>query len=231
MPASPIAARARDVASPLHTAALITLIVAVAVTGTIVSGAGAPGTVAPASPIAAYVPLLVVQWGLVFYVCALGGKGRSLSSLLGRRWRWGTWRRACGDLALALAVMALVEGIESAWVSATNASRSASVATMIPATAWERAAWLFVSASVGFCEEVVYRGYLQTQLTAFTRRVSWGVCLQALLFGIAHADQGIASAVRVAIYGAILGVVANARRSLIPGIVAHTGIDLAAGFA
>lgn len=230
MTASPIAAPRREVASPLHTAALIALIVAVAVTGTLLGGTGAAGTpVTPANRIASYVPLLVVQGGLVFYVCGVGRTSRSLSALLGRR--WGNWHRACGDIALALATIALIEGLEWAWLSTTNASRSPSLAAMLPATAMERAAWIFLSAAVGFCEEVVYRGYLQTQLTAFTRRVSWGVCLQALLFGIAHADQGIASAARIALYGAILGAVAHRRGSLIPGVIAHAGIDLAAGLA
>ncbi len=229
MTASPIAAPRRHVASPLHTAALIALIVAVAVTGTLLYGARAASPATGACAIASYVPLVVVQGGLVFYVCRVGRTGPSLSALLGMR--WGNWHRACGDVALALATIAVIEALEWAWVSCTGASRSPSLATVIPATSVERAAWIFVSATVGFCEEVVYRGYLQTQLAAFTRRVSLGVGAQALLFGIAHADQGIAPAARIALYGAILGVLAHRRRSLIPGVLAHTGIDLAAGLS
>ncbi|HEX3597493.1 MAG TPA: CPBP family intramembrane glutamic endopeptidase, partial [Polyangiaceae bacterium] len=93
----------------------------------------------------------------------------------------------------------------------------------------ERLAWVVVATSVGFCEEVVYRGYLQTELSAKTRSVTLGVILQAILFGLAHADQGPWSAIPLAIYGLAFGVMAYLRRSLVPGIICHVGVDLAAG--
>jgi membrane protease YdiL (CAAX protease family) len=86
-----------------------------------------------------------------------------------------------------------------------------------------------VAASVGFCEEVVYRGYLQTQLTVFTRSAHGGVLLQAALFGLAHADQGWRAVPCVAVSGVLLGVLARARKSLWPGILCHTGLDIASG--
>jgi hypothetical protein len=89
---------------------------------------------------------------------------------------------------------------------------------------------VLLAVSVGFCEEVVFRGYLQTQLTAFTGSRGLGIVLQAALFGIAHAEQGGASALRITGYGIILGGLAQLRRSLLPGIVSHVAIDLVSGF-
>ena len=53
--------------------------------------------------------------------------------------------------------------------------------------------------------------------------------LQALLFGMAHGGQGLAIALRFAVYGVMLGAFAYCRRSLIPGIACHAGIDVASG--
>jgi membrane protease YdiL (CAAX protease family) len=75
----------------------------------------------------------------------------------------------------------------------------------------------------------VYRGYLRVQLGAFTGRPSLGVLLQALLFGIAHLEQGAANAARLGIYGIGLGAVARWRRSLLPVIVCHVAIDVLSG--
>jgi hypothetical protein len=83
--------------------------------------------------------------------------------------------------------------------------------------------------TVGVCEEVVYRGYLQTQLAAFTGRAGLAVVLQAALFGMAHGEQGLAVVVRFTLYGVVFGALARWRRSLLPGIAAHIGIDLASG--
>ena len=82
---------------------------------------------------------------------------------------------------------------------------------------------MLTAVTVGFCEEVIYRGYLQTQLTAFTGRASIAVVLQAALFGIAHGEQGLAVVVRFTLYGVLFGGLARWRRSLLPGIAAHIG--------
>lgn len=102
--------------------------------------------------------------------------------------------------------------------------------SLLPGNGVERLGWAAVALSAGFCEEVVYRGYLQSQLAWFTRREGAGILLQALLFGIAHGEQGGAAALRSVVYGVLFGVVARWRRSLWPGIVCHVAIDLTSGF-
>jgi hypothetical protein len=47
-----------------------------------------------------------------------------------------------------------------------------------------------VAITAGICEEIVYRGYLQRQLSAFTGSLPIAVCLQAAIFGAAHLYQG-----------------------------------------
>lgn len=218
-------------APPWHTAALIVVMVAVAVTGALLSSRGAaaiPSRADPSSRITTvYLPMLLVQWGLLVYVCRIGRPRSALPSLLGKR--WATLGRALADIALAASGCLLVEASELVWARLFGVGQNAAMLRILPDMGSERFAWVLVSVSVGFCEEVVYRGYLQMQLTAFTRSAILAMVLQAMLFGMAHGEQGLASAIRLAFYGFGLGALAAWRRTLLPGIICHIGIDLASG--
>jgi membrane protease YdiL (CAAX protease family) len=118
---------------------------------------------------------------------------------------------------------------ELAWQRLFGRAPEAGIRGLLPRDTLERIAWCVVALSVGFCEEVVYRGYLQKQLAALSGRVTLGLALQAALFGIAHLEQGFGAAGRVGLYGVGLGALALFRGSLVPGIIAHVAIDLAVG--
>jgi membrane protease YdiL (CAAX protease family) len=207
-----------------HTALLVLLVLTVATVGTALVHGGWTAPLAAEQGADRYVPLLLMQWSLFIYVCRVGRARSVLLELLGVA--WAGIDRALADAALAIAGWILVE-ISYAW--AVHLGMPRATPSILPRTGADRIAWVVVAASIGFCEEVVYRGYLQTQLTALAGP-TLGIALQALLFGVAHADQGQATAVRIALDGAAFGVVAGWRRSLVPGIVCHIGIDLAAGF-
>jgi membrane protease YdiL (CAAX protease family) len=217
-------------APPWHTATLIAVILAVAATGALLASRGA-ATVAQASPssrvTAAYLPMIVAAWALLLYVCRIGRPRNQLSALLGQT--WDSPARAAADIALALSGWFLITTFELAWARWVATGAGASVAAMLPHTWLDGLAWAFVSVSVGFCEEVVFRGYLQTQLTAFTGRAGVAMVLQAALFGVAHGEQGAAAMVRIALYGLAFGALARWRRSLLPGIVCHVWTDLVSG--
>jgi membrane protease YdiL (CAAX protease family) len=86
-----------------------------------------------------------------------------------------------------------------------------------PHTLAEALAWIVVCCTAGFVEEIVFRGYLQRQT---------GIVLQAIAFGIAHGYQGVRSMTLIAVIGLAFGIVAKLRRSLVPGMLAHAGLDL-----
>jgi membrane protease YdiL (CAAX protease family) len=226
----------RALAPPWHTVALVLLILAVAIAGTLLEARGAAEGRAAGVPVAPgtrivgqYLPLLLVNWGLVGYVSRLFRTHNALPQLLGRPWH-GV-RQAATDLVLAGIVFAFVELAEVLTVRASAAGRNAAQLALLPSTEAERLTWLLVAVSVGFCEEVVYRGYLQRQLGALTGHASFGIALSAILFGIAHAEQGVAAAARITGYGLALGLLAHARRSLWPAIICHVAIDLASALA
>jgi uncharacterized protein len=217
-----------------HTAALVALLLAVALTGTLLQRYGAPTATArvSASPAGSrissqYLPILIVNWALVLYSCRVFREHNELPALLGERWH--SVRRASGDLALALGGLVVILGSELISVKLFTVGRNAAISSLLPSTEAERLIWLLVAISVGFCEEVVYRGYLQAQLAAFTGRWSLGIILQAVLFGLAHLEQGAGAALRIGLYGLLFGVLTRSRRSLLPSIVCHISIDLLSG--
>jgi uncharacterized protein len=172
-------------------------------------------------------PSKTVQWFLALYVCRIGRDRSAFASLLGRRWR--TTRSFLRDIALGASGWLLLEASEITWTALGGRGVATSVAASLPRTGFERLAWVLVSVSVGINEELVYRGYLQVQLAACTRRLEVGLVLQAALFGIAHAEQGAAAAIRFAVHGVAFGALARWRRSLLPGMICHVGVDVVSG--
>jgi membrane protease YdiL (CAAX protease family) len=207
---------------------------AVAITGTLLQQGGALAAPSPAESSALapgiwqqYLPLLLVNGLLVLYVARLFRPCSVLPQLVGRRWH--TFADAAADLLYASLTFVLICALESL-IRPWFAGRNAAVSALLPSTGAERLTWLLVASTVGFCEEVVYRGYLQTQLGALARSQGLGVLLQALLFGVAHLEQGTGAALRVGAYGLIFGMLARQRGSLLPGIACHVGIDVVSGW-
>lgn len=218
MPRAPVAPR-------WHTAALVALYLAVALAGALLQAHDAPTAAPPVTHgrvVGAYLPMLAAQWATLVYVARVGRPAWALRALIEARAR-------VSDLALGALVWALVAGAELAWSHVAEGATPPSVAALLPQTVPERLTWAVVAVSVGFCEEVTFRGYLQRQFEALTGRAGAAVAMQAVVFGVAHAEQGLAAAARVALYGLGLGALARWRGSLWPGVACHVANDLAAG--
>jgi hypothetical protein len=102
---------------------------------------------------------------------------------------------------------------------------------MMPRGALEILLWVLLSISAGFCEEFIFRGYLQKQFFAITGINGVAIAGQALVFGVAHGYQGIKGMTSIAIYGALFGILATMRKSLRPGMIQHSMQDSFAGIA
>jgi membrane protease YdiL (CAAX protease family) len=90
--------------------------------------------------------------------------------------------------------------------------------------------WLCLSISAGISEEIVFRGYLQRQLSSMTGKVAVAILVQAAVFGIGHAYEGFASVVAIVLHGLFLGILAQWRGNIRAGIIEHAGWDILAGF-
>jgi membrane protease YdiL (CAAX protease family) len=80
--------------------------------------------------------------------------------------------------------------------------------------------FLSLAASAGFGEELVFRGYLTRQFSAWTGSSAFGLVLQGIAFGLAHGFYGKAM-IAVMMQGWLLGLLAYWRKSLRPGMLAH----------
>jgi membrane protease YdiL (CAAX protease family) len=99
---------------------------------------------------------------------------------------------------------------------------------MLPQVPLERALWVGFALSAAICEEMVYRGYLFRQFRVLTGSTLAAVLLQAAAYGSAHLVLPIGMVLSVALLGVLLGALAVWQKSLIPGMILHTGTGLLA---
>jgi membrane protease YdiL (CAAX protease family) len=106
------------------------------------------------------------------------------------------------------------------------------VVQLAPTNGKEVAAWLMLCALVGVAEELVFRGYLQTQFTAWAKgAAAAGVVFSAMIFGAAHGYEGARAMFMLTVFGALFSLLALFRRNLRAGVFAHSWHDAVAGLA
>jgi membrane protease YdiL (CAAX protease family) len=206
---------------------------------------------------AAAVAVLVEVLGLAAALFA--GAALSAAGLVGSSWRVPrevlrqTLIAAVYLVPLLFVLRLTRSGPESVGLTRTNLGRSLAIGGVL-AVAWllvsgtldellkpraEHVLVLIGALSVGFAEEIVARGYVQSRLIDWigTRR---GILLATLIFALLHVPQllqagvGAVDVIRqlvvVTVLGGAFGVLqASARNVTLPGIV-HTAIDWSARF-
>jgi uncharacterized protein len=178
-----------------------------------------------------YFYMIGFELTLITYVWALGlrPRGVPLSEIVGGKWT--RWTGPLRDFGIALLFWIVVVSVlvPVTLLLGQNPNSRHAMQLISPRTPSEIALWIFVAAAAGFCEEVVFRGYLQRQILAFSGNITVAVLTQALIFGVAHAYQGYRGMIAIAVYGALFGTLAVACRSLRPGMMQHFLQDLTAG--
>lgn len=104
----------------------------------------------------------------------------------------------------------------------------ASVEKLLPHTAGERDVFIALSATAGFCEELLYRGFLIGYLAAFTG-VAGAVAASAVIFGVIHAYQGRIGVLKTGTIGLLMGLIYVFSGSIWPAIVLHVAFDVQGG--
>jgi len=94
--------------------------------------------------------------------------------------------------------------------------------------AW--AAWLIIimaSLVAGICEEIGFRGYMQTPLEQKYGPIV-GISITSLVFIVIHLHQAWAGGILVQFFFMVfmVGYLAYSTNSLIPGIIAHVSLDI-----
>jgi uncharacterized protein len=176
-----------------------------------------------------YLPTLAMEWAVFGYIVwGVRKRGVSLRELVGPRWSKGVENLVDLGIAVCFELVALV--VLGGIAHLLHAESSAkNLAFMMPATAFELAVWLILSLTAGICEETIFRGYFQRQFIGWTGNTVVGIIISAAIFGAAHIYQGWKQTIVIGVFGAMFGTLAVIRRSLKPGMMAHSAQDAAAG--
>lgn len=212
------------IAPAWHTIVLITIFIGLSVVGGFFQDAAKqrpPENVPHTNAVPGYVSLLISEWLLVLYVrMGVQKRGVRLRDLVGGR--WATPKDVLKDIALAAALWALWTFLQNPHIlGGTNAAQG-----LLPKGNLESLVWIPLALSAGFCEELVFRGYLQRQFQAVTGSVGLAVLFQAIVFGVGHLYEGVAPVALIALYGVLFGLLAAWRKSLRPGMIAHAWSDI-----
>lgn len=231
-PADLQSAPGRQAAPAWHTALFVLILLGLSAVGYVNSrhfvAQNAPASSENVARIVTYVGTLVEEW-LLFLFVFWGERMRSRATVrehIAVRPEKDALIRDIGLAALAWGAAAVMNGILT---FALHPPGRQVVLKLVPHTLPELALWLPLAVTAGFCEEYIFRGYLQRQFGAFTGSLWAAVVIQALIFGFAHGYQGAAEMFIIFCLGLIFGVVAKLRRSLRPTMFAHGAMDFFAG--
>jgi membrane protease YdiL (CAAX protease family) len=217
----------QPIASRLHAIGLMALI-AVWAYGGVISAANLHSRVGPPL-VFYYLRAIVFDWLVVAYiVVGVRRRGGSLRDLIG-----GSWRRA-GDFWRDVLVAFVFWIVSLACLAILRLALHAksgvhAIRFLTPVSRSETILWILVALTAGFCEETIFRGYLQRQFIAWSGKPAIGILFSAALFGGVHAYQGAKQTILLGVFGAMFGVLAYKRQSLRPGMMAHAWQDALAG--
>ena len=163
---------------------------------------------------------MIFEWATTGFIWhGLRRRGLKISELVG-----GNWARplhVLRDIGLAIGFLLVSAGVLNGLGYLLKAVPNQAIRNMFPQGPAQVAVYLLLAVTAGFCEELIFRGYLQRQFTAFSRSLTGGVILQGILFGASHGYQGWRYMLLISVFGIMFGILALWRRSLRPGMIAH----------
>ena len=174
---------------------------------------------------------IVVEWLMLPYVW--GGvrrHGGRMRDLTGGRWK--SWKQFALEIVIAAVFWSLWSGsAELMWhLIGRPHGRPGGGLHFPPGSPLAITLWFITCATAGFCEETIYRGYLQKQFHALTGSATFALLAQAFLFGIGHVYQGYKPVVVIAVLGLEYGLLAHYQRNLRSAMLSHAWSDMVAGY-
>jgi membrane protease YdiL (CAAX protease family) len=220
------------VAGYRHFAVFLGIVVVNVLAGVVAQQRQAAGGEFPASHadvISIYVSVTLLDWFLVYFVWrGIRRRGVTILSLIGGRWT--NAREVLRDAGIAFCFWGVLMAVVWLIEHVVGTDNEEVLNMLLPRTPAEVMVWLVTASSAGFCEEFVFRGYVQRQLLAMTRRQWVSVLGQGVIFGVMHFYQGWKSVVVIFVIGVLLGALAVWRKSLRPGMIAHGWLDIWSGW-
>lgn len=202
------------------------------------AGAKAGHPVARAGLVPQYISMIIFEWlafGYVVWGIHMGGV-LTVRQMIGGRWKKPE------DLLLEVGIAGLfwivavvvLAGCGFALGMAKNPNANLEEAKkllgfLVPHTHLEIALWLLVGLTAGFCEEFIFRGYIQRQFSMISGKVFVGMLVSSVVFGMAHGYEGANRMMLIFVFGFLFSALAELRKSLRPGMMAHAWHDIIMG--
>lgn len=227
----------RKLIAPLWHTILFILIVAAISFGSFywtrryAGGSGGSAELTHKGRVMLYLGTLVQEWILFVYVfLGMRARGRKVREAINARWKsFNEIGRDIGIAAFVWVTLIVINALGSFIFRSHAAAGSKVVFQLVPHAASEIPLWTALAISAGFCEEFIFRGYLQEQFKRLTGSVGAAVGIQAVLFGLGHGYQGWSLMTTIFFLGLAFGIVAAWRKSLAPTMLAHGWTDFASG--
>lgn len=205
------------VASAWHTIIILTILFGLSV---LTARSGNLLFVDTRGRIPGYLSVMLLEWAIVAFIWhGVGRRGMRLLELVGGR--WSRPANILRDLGVAVGFL-VVSGLTLNGLGyLLKVAPNQAIRNLLPRSAAEIVVYLMLTATAGFCEELIFRGYFQRQFAAWTQSLGAGIVLQGIVFGAAHAYQGWKYVLVIAVFGSMFGLLAHWRHSLRPGMLAH----------
>jgi len=158
--------------------------------------------------------------------------GRAVTAVgLGVPGGWAFWVGAIVVVAVATGLGLQVAVVRSSAEARAQAQKQfrGITALMVPRDSRERRLWVGLSLTAGFCEEVLYRGFLLWYSMMWLPQAA-AVVVSAVVFGVAHLYLGWGVGVlRATVVGVVLGVAYLLTGTLWVPIALHAIVDVTSG--
>jgi len=183
-----------------------------------------------------YLGTIVIEWIMFAYIYwgIRKAKRTTVRELIGGR--WNTPEDFLLDVAVAavfwIAAMVVLGGLGYAMGLSGHGKAEETKKVLSFLTPQNlRQALMFgaLCITAGFCEEFIFRGYFQRQFAAAAKNVYVGIVGSAIVFGLGHGYEGLKRMLLIGVYGLMFGILAHFRKSLRPGMMAHTWHDAFTG--
>lgn len=180
--------------------------------------------------LSAYFTVMAAELLQVFLIwAALRRRGRSIAELIAGRWQ--TPASFFKDLGISLGFLVVAVPLSGFLMHLIGGEGIRNMSNFTPRTISELVVFLLLAITGGgFCEELIFRGYLVQQFQGWTGSWKLAVLFQGLVFGLGHGFYGKAMFV-VMVHGWLLGLLARWRNNLRPGMLAHGLQDSIGGIA